>query len=65
MGLDERFKNLEKSKTFALCTLLDPCYKQHVFEDKSSLQSIKNKVQNMISEEIANLNNATNVGALT
>ncbi|XP_046685712.1 zinc finger BED domain-containing protein 4-like [Homalodisca vitripennis] len=38
---DDRFPNLEKSKTLRLCTFLDPRYKHHMFLEESTTIEIK------------------------
>ncbi|BET02152.1 hATC [Nesidiocoris tenuis] len=40
-GLEDRFKKVEFSSSFALCTVLDPRYKDLFFKDKSASEKIK------------------------
>ena len=51
-GLNDRFKNIEHSKTFALCTFLDPRYKTGVFSDSTAARKAKTNVIEMVSEII-------------
>lgn len=47
-GVNDRFKNVEHSNTFALCTLLDPRYKTSVFSDPFAAKKAKeNLVKNV------------------
>lgn len=51
-GVSERFRNVEHSTTFALCTFLDPRYKTGVFSDDAALKKIKANVKDMVAELI-------------
>lgn len=48
-GINKRFPNLEVSKTFSLCSFLDPHYKQHMFEEKSTIDIIKKHTTELVT----------------
>lgn len=51
-GLTDRFGNIEKIIPLAICTLLDPRYKHHVFQDDSALSAAKTFLENLTIEMI-------------
>lgn len=52
-GLEERFKNIEKSGTFFLCLLIDPRFKMKAFEDQATGVLTKNKLIDMVQCHIS------------
>ncbi|XP_054272583.1 zinc finger BED domain-containing protein 4-like [Macrosteles quadrilineatus] len=48
-GIDERFPNLEKSKSFSLCTFLDPKYKHYLFQEASTERETKDNVIKLVT----------------
>lgn len=57
----ERFKNIEKSTSLAICTFLDPRFKTYAFRDDKAAEEIKKIVINMVSEKIAQRSNVVTV----
>ncbi|CAK1599508.1 unnamed protein product [Parnassius mnemosyne] len=47
-GLKERFVGVEHSKTFGLCTLLDPRFKLLLFKNEYAVTDLKRHVQSLI-----------------
>lgn len=52
-GLDERFRSVETSATFALCTFMDPRFKMQGFSDQFEAASTKEKVRKLVASLIA------------
>ncbi|KAJ0170004.1 hypothetical protein K1T71_000880 [Dendrolimus kikuchii] len=48
IGLNDRFPKIEFSKTFALCTLLDPRFKNYGFQNDNAYSEIKKHTHNLI-----------------
>lgn len=51
-GIDSRFKGIEKSSTFAICTLLDPRYKMDVFCDNSEASKARKNIEGLVTSMI-------------
>lgn len=47
-GLTDRFPSVEYSKTFGLCTLLDPRFKLVSFKNENAVSDLKNHVHSLI-----------------
>lgn len=60
-GLQERFRLVEQSGTFALATFMDPRFKQQGFSDQFEANKTKEKVRKMVAALIAQTENS-NVG---
>lgn len=43
-GLSFRFGDIERNKQIAICTLLDPRFKQHTFEDQTAMRWAKESI---------------------
>lgn len=56
-GLKGRFSKVEFSKTFALCTLLDPRFKNYGFQNDNAYSDIKTHVHNLIMGLMERQNN--------
>lgn len=48
-GLFERFGQIEENEPIAICTLLDPRFKHHAFEDQAAMLAAKTKLLQKIS----------------
>lgn len=48
-GINERFPMLENSKSSALCTLLDPRYKHHLFKFSNTVESTKKQAIELVT----------------
>ncbi|CAH1979160.1 unnamed protein product [Acanthoscelides obtectus] len=48
-GLEQRFPDLEKSRTIGVCTFLDPRFKLYIFENQEHAQDIKKQVINLVT----------------
>ncbi|CAK1600532.1 unnamed protein product [Parnassius mnemosyne] len=53
-GLMERFENVGKSRTFGICTFLDPRYKISLFEGESEQRFVRKLVEDAITTIIDN-----------
>ncbi|CAH0402531.1 unnamed protein product [Chilo suppressalis] len=58
-GLEERFRLIETSGTFALCTFMDPRFKMQGFSDQSEATRTKEKVRKLVAALIAEKEHAT------
>lgn len=47
-GIDKRFPNLEKSKSFSICSFLDPRIKHLMFEESSTVETTKKHVIELV-----------------
>lgn len=56
-GLNERFRLIEQSGTFALTTFLDPRFKVQGFADKSEAMKTKERVRKLVAAVITRDNN--------
>lgn len=59
LGLDERFKLIEQSGTFALTTFLDPRFKVQGFADKNEATKTKERVRKLVAAIISKEENIT------
>lgn len=53
-GIDTRFPDLEKRRTFALCTFLDPKFKHHMFENRDTIETTKRMAIEQVNALIIN-----------
>lgn len=58
-GINDRFKAIEQSGTFSLCTFMDPRFKMQGFADQTEALKTKERVRNLVAAEISK-NDAAN-----
>lgn len=53
MGLNERFRNVERSGTLSLNTFLDSRFKMQAFSDRNEATKTKEKVKQLVQASIS------------
>lgn len=51
-GIAERFRSIEQSGTFSLCTFMDPRFKMQVFSNQTEAIKTKERVRTLVAAEI-------------
>lgn len=51
-GLDKRLEGVERSRTFSICTILDPRYKMNVFSDTNEAAKAKKMLEEILATDI-------------
>lgn len=59
-GLDKRLEGVERSNTFAICTILDPRYKLNVFSDTNEAMKAKKNIEELVAAIIRRAINQRN-----